>query len=155
MPCISSFKFMMVFLECSWDFTTFFSLLLISSTGGRALAALLKWRKRSVCSIKVWWAKQEHVSNAPMLTCRNVSSSLTTTIKIVVSWQSKISEKDFVWEHLSCCTQGEVGCSWLPGGALLVGKTQGWTCFFSCWFFLTLQTTQWARCNAPLGPRWN
>lgn len=41
MPRISSFNFMKVFLECPWDFTTFFSLLLISSTGGRALVALL------------------------------------------------------------------------------------------------------------------
>lgn len=59
-------------------------------------------------------------------------------------------------EHLSCCTQGEVGCCWLPAGALLVGKAHGWTCFFSCWVFLTLiQTTQWARSNALPGPRWN
>ena len=75
---------MKVFLERPWDFTTSFSLLLISSTSGRALAALLKWKNRSVCSIMVWRAKQEHISNAPMLTCRNVPSSPTTTVKIVV-----------------------------------------------------------------------
>ena len=84
MPRISSFSFMRVFLECPWDFTTFFSLLFISSTGGRALAALLKWKNRSVCSMVVWRAKQEHVLNAPMLMCRNVPSSPTTTVKIVV-----------------------------------------------------------------------
>lgn len=86
-PFISSFNFMKVFLERPWELTAFFSFSLMSRTGGRALAALLKKEKKKKVCVVLWCgeeAKQVHVANAPMLTGRNVPSSPPAAVKSVI-----------------------------------------------------------------------